>query len=98
MSNLDETVIIATAQNAAENRTQRATIIVLKILAGSSNSMSSEKIWKAFQQQAAKNPAAFSNIKSADMKHILKVLSKHNQIEEKRIAVLGVYHYRLSSK
>ena len=97
MSNLGETDILATAQSAVENRTQRVTRIVLNILAGSSDSMSSEKIWKAFQQQAAKNPAAFGNIKSADIKHILKVLSKHNRIEEKRIAVLGVYHYRLGS-
>ena len=66
MSNLEETVILQTAKNAAENRTQRATRIVLHILTESSNSLSGEKIWKAFQQQTAKNPAAFSNFKHAD--------------------------------
>ena len=66
MSNLEETVILQTAQNAAENRTQRATRIVLQILTESSNSLSGEKIWKAFQQQTAKNPAAFSNFKHTD--------------------------------
>ena len=66
MSNLEETVILQTAQNSAENRTQRATRIVLHILTESSNSLSGEKIWKAFQQQTAKNKAAFSNFKHAD--------------------------------
>ena len=66
MSNLDETVILQTAQNAVENRTQRVTRIVLHILTISTNSLSGEKIWKAFQQQTAKNPAAFSNFKHTD--------------------------------
>ena len=66
MSNLDETVILQTAQNAVENRTQRVTRIVLHILTISTNSLSGEKIWKAFQQQTAKNQAAFSNIKHAE--------------------------------
>ena len=66
MSNLEETVILQTAQNAAENRTQRATRIVLHILTISPNSLSGENIWKAFQQQTAKNQAAFSNFIHAD--------------------------------
>ena len=68
MSNLEETVILGTAQNqlSVENRTQRATSIVLHILAKSSNLLSGEKIWKAFQEQTSKNPAVFKHFKHAD--------------------------------
>ena len=69
MSNLEESVILGTAQKQSENRTQRATRIVLDILTETKTSLSGEKVWKQFQQRTEKSPAFLKTFKYADEGH-----------------------------